>query len=184
MAGEFWPALGGEVRRPYLTRDLLGERRRTVGLVGAETGIRQRREWTGREVIASAWSGSEGFAPELSDLQNAGVEAIAARLGLGDLLGRSAATLSQGQLRRLLLARAVVHRPRLLILDEGLDFVDADSRARFLALLPGLARGGTHLMVVTHREDDAPPGLTHHLHLNGGQAEFVRQLALPAAGVS
>lgn len=175
VAGEFWPARGGEVTRPYLRRDLLGERRRTVGLVGAETGIRQRREWTGQEVIASAWSGSEGFAPELSGAQRADVEAIAARLGLGGLLGRSAATLSQGQLRRLLLARAVVHRPRLLILDEGLDFLDADARARFLSLLPELARGGTHLMIVAHRAADAPAGLTHHLHLNAGRVESIRE---------
>ncbi|PNY82208.1 ATP-binding cassette domain-containing protein [Deinococcus koreensis] len=182
VAGEFWPALGGEVTRPYLRRDLLSERRRTVGLVGAETGIRQRREWTGQEVIASAWSGSEGFAPELSGTQGGEVEAIAAYLGLGELLGRSAATLSQGQLRRLLLARAVVHRPRLLILDEGLDFLDTYSRARFLALLPELARGGTHLMVVAHRAEDAPAGLTHHLHLSGGTAEFVRALAAEPAG--
>ncbi|WP_226991501.1 ATP-binding cassette domain-containing protein [Deinococcus gobiensis] len=98
------------------------------------------------------------------------MDALAARLDLGGLLARDAETLSQGQLRRLLLARAVVHRPRLLLLDEGLDFVDAASRARFLELLPDLVRGGTHLLVVAHRDTDVLPGLTHHLHLEGGRA--------------
>lgn len=169
IAGELHPALGGTVERPFLRRDLLSERRRTVGLVSAEVGVRQRREWTGREVIGSAWSGSEGFTPDLTPEQAAQVEDLAAHLDVTDLLGRSAETLSQGQLRRLLLARAAAHAPRLLILDEALDFLDADARARFLALLPELARGGTHVLVIAHRAADAPPGLTHHLHLAGGR---------------
>ncbi|SMB94949.1 ATP-binding cassette domain-containing protein [Deinococcus hopiensis] len=171
IAGELHPALGGRVERPYLSRDLLTERRRTVGLVGSEVGIRQRRAWTGREIIGSAWSGAEGFLPEPSAEQAGQAQALAEHLGLTALLERSSETLSQGQLRRLLLARAVVHAPRLLILDEGLDFLDPPSRARFLALLPELARQGTHVMVIAHREEDATPGLTHHLHLSGGVIE-------------
>ncbi|WP_291424527.1 ATP-binding cassette domain-containing protein [Deinococcus sp.] len=181
IAGEFHPALGGRVERPYLERDLLGERRRSVGLVGAELGIRQRTSrsghpWLGRDVVASAFTGSEGFTGELSPEQWAQVEQIAERLSVTDLLGREAATLSQGQLRRLLLARAVVHRPRLLLLDEGVDFLDTASRARFLELLPGLARAGTHIMVIAHREGDALAGMTHHLHLDAGRIESVTAL--------
>ncbi|EYB66839.1 ABC transporter [Deinococcus phoenicis] len=169
IAGELHPARGGQLERPYLRRDLLTERRRTVGLVGAEVGIRQRRAWAGRDVIGSAWSGTEGFAPDLTPEQAARVEELAAQLDAADLLDREVQTLSQGQLRRLLLARAVAHAPRLLILDEGLDFLDAASRARFLALLPEMVRQGTHVMVIAHREEDAPAGLTHHLRLEGGR---------------
>ncbi|MPY66846.1 ATP-binding cassette domain-containing protein [Deinococcus sp. SDU3-2] len=169
IAGELHPALGGRVERPYLTHDRLTERRRTVGLVSAEVGVRQRRGWTGREVIGSAWGGTEGFAPDLTPEKEARVEALAGHLGVSALLNRPANTLSQGQLRRLLLARAVAHRPRLLILDEGLDFLDTEARARFLALLPDLARTGTHVMVVSHREADVPLGLTHHLDLAQGR---------------
>ncbi|GGO22714.1 ATP-binding cassette domain-containing protein [Deinococcus humi] len=176
IAGELHPALGGSVQRPYLRRDLLTERRRTVGLVGAELGIRQRRDWTGQDIIASAWHGTEGFVPELSADEREQVRELAAQLDLLDLLPRHAETLSQGQLRRLLLARAVAHAPTLLILDEGLDFVDAGSRAHFLARLPALVRGGTHLMVIAHRNNDAPDGLTHHLHLEGGRMANVSRL--------
>ncbi len=182
IAGEFHPALGGRIERPYLERDLLSERRRSIGLVGAELGIRQRtsqsgRQWLGRDVVASAFTGTEGFSEELSPEQSAQVEQIAGHLHVTDLLGREAATLSQGQLRRLLLARAVVHRPRLLILDEGVDFLDAASRARFLELLPDLARTGTHVMVIAHREVDALAGMTHHLHLDAGQIGSVTALS-------
>ncbi len=97
----------------------------------------------------------------------------AARLELEDLLGRDARTLSQGQLRRLLLGRAVLHRPAALLLDEGLDFVDARSRDLFAALLPDLAAQGTHILLAAHRPGDAPAGLTHHLHLAAGRAAFM-----------
>lgn len=181
IAGELHPALGGSVRRAFLGRDLLTERRAQIGLVSAELGIRQRRDWTGREVIGSAWSGAEGFSPDLTPEQARAVEALAADLDLTNLLDRSAESLSQGQLRRLLLARAVAHRPRLLILDEGLDFLDTHSRAAFLALLPGLARAGTHVLIVAHRDQDAPAGLTHHLHLEGGRVAFTRPLQSDSA---
>ena len=175
IAGEFHAALGGSVQRHFLSgknglpRDLLSERRRRIGVVGAELSIRQRRDWTGFQLIASAYSGSEGFSGEASVLQARQVQALAEQLGVAHLLARPADTLSQGQLGRLLLARAVVHAPTLLILDEALNFLDADAQRQVFALLPGLMEAGTHLLVIAHRPQDAPPGLTNHLHLQAGQ---------------
>ncbi|WP_188963716.1 ATP-binding cassette domain-containing protein [Deinococcus aquiradiocola] len=182
VAGEFHPALGGLVTRPFLKdaqgqpRDVLRERRRAIGVVGAELTIRQRRDWTGEAVLASAFHGSEGFAGGLTDAQALAVQRVAGRLGVTDLLPRRADTLSQGQLGRLLLARAVVHAPTLLVLDEALNFLDPDGQRRFLDLLPDLTATGTHLLVVAHREQDVPRGLTHHLHLNAGRVAGVKAL--------
>ncbi|WP_293910615.1 ATP-binding cassette domain-containing protein [Deinococcus sp.] len=174
IAGELHPALGGQVHRPFLQRERLERdlghlRRQQIGLLGAEVAIRQRRDWTGLEVIGSAFGGTEGFTHELNREQRRRVLELAGRLGVGELLTRSAATLSQGQWRRLLLARALVARPRLIILDEGLDFLDAESRLEVTALIAEAQRQGSHLLVVSHREADVPPGLTHHLKLGGGK---------------
>ncbi|AZI43103.1 ATP-binding cassette domain-containing protein [Deinococcus psychrotolerans] len=169
VAGEFHPALGGGVARPFLRRDLLSERQQHIGLLGAELAIRQRRDWSGREVIGSAFGGTEGFAHPLSAEQQEQVEGLAERLGAADLLSRSAETLSQGQLRRLLLGRALIHQPKLLIVDEGLDFLDVAARKEVLALLGEMMAGGTHLLVIAHREEDAPVGMTHHLKLEAGR---------------
>ena len=187
IAGEFHPARGGTVARPFLRRDVQSERRRAIGLVGAELGIRQRfslsgREWLGRDVIASAFGGTEGFAEEVSREEWQQVDALAEQLEVSALLSQAAETLSQGQLRRLLLARAVVHRPRLLLLDEGLDFLDAHSRDLFMNLLPELLAGGTHLMVIAHRHSDAPALLTHHLELAGGKVTGLRGRVASAEG--
>ncbi|MGY2892661.1 ATP-binding cassette domain-containing protein [Deinococcus sp. UYEF24] len=171
VAGEFHPALGGRLTRHFLRRDLLTERRRHIGVVGAELTIRQRRDWTGQQIIASAFTGSEGFAATLSVSQAEQVRAVAEHLGVTDLLARPADALSQGQLGRLLLARAVVHRPKLLILDEALNFLDAGAQRQVFALLPPLMEAGTHLLVIAHRPEDAPPGLTHHLHLEAGRQQ-------------
>ncbi|MFC4427674.1 ATP-binding cassette domain-containing protein [Deinococcus navajonensis] len=184
IAGEFYPAVGGRVTRAYLERDQRVSRRRTVGLVSAETGIRQRRAWTGRDILSSAFGGTEGFTEALTPAQQTRVDTLARHLGLNDLMTRPGDTLSQGQLRRLLLARAVLHAPRLLLLDEGMDFLDAGSRERFLALLPALARTGTHVMVIAHRASDAPAGLTHHLHLEHGGIRFSRPLQSAEAAPS
>lgn len=168
VAGEFHPALGGQVARPFLRRDLLSERQRRIGLLGAEVGIRQRRDWTGHAVLASGFGGSVGFAPLLSETQESRLQEVAAQLGATELLTRPADTLSQGQLRRLLLGRAIIHRPTLLILDEGVDFLDENARQQFWALLPDLLGSGTHLMVISHHAADVPAGLTHHLELAQG----------------
>ena len=169
VAGEFHPAVGGRVSRHFLQRDLLTERRRTIGVVGAELSIRQRRDWTGSRLIASAFAGTEGFSGDLNSIQAEQVQRVAEELGVQDLLARPADALSQGQLGRLLLARAVVHRPKLLILDEALNFLDAGAQRQVFALLPPLMEAGTHLLVIAHRPGDAPPGLTHRLHLEAGR---------------
>jgi ABC-type transport system involved in cytochrome bd biosynthesis fused ATPase/permease subunit len=66
----------------------------------------------------------------------------------------SGAPLSLGQVNRLMLARAVVGQPRLLVLDETLDHMDSDLRETVLPALFGREARWT-LLVVTHSEDVA-----------------------------
>jgi molybdate transport system ATP-binding protein len=84
---------------------------------------------------------------------------------LDPLLDHPIGALSAGELRRVLLARALAGRPRLLVLDEPFDGLDAESRSRFAELLSGLARSGTALILVTHRQEEILPEVTHLLLL-------------------
>jgi molybdate transport system ATP-binding protein len=76
--------------------------------------------------------------------------------GLGPLLGRHVLQLSNGETQKLLLARAVLRAPRLLVLDDPLVGLDERSRAALREALDDLARGGMHLVMATPRPEDLP----------------------------
>jgi putative ABC transport system ATP-binding protein len=72
-------------------------------------------------------------------------------VGLGDLAQRFPETLSGGEQQRAAIARALVHRPALLLADEPTGNLDEDSAGRIIELLTGLARReGTTMLLVTH----------------------------------
>lgn len=74
----------------------------------------------------------------------------ARRLGLGDRLGAKAGTLSRGLRQRLAIAQAIVHRPRLLLLDEPASGLDPEARARLAELFVTLRDEGMTLVVSSH----------------------------------
>jgi iron complex transport system ATP-binding protein len=82
-----------------------------------------------------------------------------ARAALADadaahLTERPLASLSTGEARRVLIARALVHRPRALLLDEPTTGLDIAAQQRFLATLRKLAKAGTTLVLVTHHVEE------------------------------
>jgi iron complex transport system ATP-binding protein len=85
------------------------------------------------------------------------------------LTGREMASLSTGEARRVLIARALVHRPRALLLDEPCAGLDPASRRRFLESLRQLARHGTTLLLVTHHVEEVLPEIDHVLLLRDGK---------------
>jgi iron complex transport system ATP-binding protein len=85
------------------------------------------------------------------------------------LIGREMASLSTGEARRVLIARALVHRPRALLLDEPCAGLDPASRRRFLESLRQLARHGTTLLLVTHHVEEILPEIDHVLLLRSGR---------------
>lgn len=91
------------------------------------------------------------------------------QLDAGHLTGREMASLSTGEARRVLISRALVHRPRALLLDEPCAGLDPASRRRFLETLRALARGGTTLLLVTHHVEEILPEIDQVLLLKNGR---------------
>ncbi|HEY3116763.1 MAG TPA: ABC transporter ATP-binding protein [Chloroflexota bacterium] len=75
------------------------------------------------------------------------------RLGIEDLGGRQIGQLSGGQRQRALLARALVQKADILLLDEPFNAVDAESRAVMLSVLDELRARGTTVLMATHQLD-------------------------------
>lgn len=92
-------------------------------------------------------------------------------VGARRLARREWAYLSQGERQRILIARALMARPRLLILDEPCAGLDPVAREKFLRFVDGLARrrNAPALVLVTHHVEEITPAFTHALLLRGGR---------------
>ncbi|KLJ02581.1 hypothetical protein WQ56_02935 [Luteimonas sp. FCS-9] len=121
-------------------------------------------------VVAAAYGSIAPVAPALVDdaLRIAAHEARAA-MAAAHLAGRRYATLSAGEARRVLIARALVHRPEALLLDEPSTGLDVVARAQLLDRLRALARGGTTLVLVTHHAEELVPEIGHVVLLREGR---------------
>ena len=157
LLGELHPALGGVIHRFGQTRrHTLWEIRARAGYVGPDLQTAYRDTLTAREVVASGWFASIGLLDNVTRAQWRRVDEVLAQLSLDGLAREQFLHLSYGQRRRVLLARALVHRPQVLLLDEPLDGLDAESLAFMRAHLACLGNTGTALIVVTHRPEDLP----------------------------
>ncbi|MFL5341347.1 MAG: ATP-binding cassette domain-containing protein [Gemmataceae bacterium] len=94
------------------------------------------------------------------------VYAAASRLGIDELRPLSLIKLSNGQARRARIARALLAKPRWLLLDDPFLGLDAAGRADVAELLHGLVRGGLPVLLVV-RPEDVPAWVTNVLELHG-----------------
>ena len=107
-------------------------------------------------------------------------EQIVQSLGMEHLLERRVIHLSNGESRKLLIARALLQEPRVLILDEPLDGLDVESRSRLKRAIETLAGAGSpSLVYLTTRAEEAPAGLDHQLELDRGRVEGIGRRTAP-----
>jgi len=113
-----------------------------------------------------------GRSREQYDVMDAGRAAqLVNEWGLGDLAAPPVGTLSEGERKRCLVARAQMSNPELLILDEPAAGLDLAGREQLVAGLSRLARdaGAPAILLVTHHVEEIPNDFTHLLLLRDGQ---------------
>ena len=152
------------------TVNLWGLRRR-IGLVSSDLQRLYSPHVRAADVVLSGLFGSIGIGrsqqPTVAQRQR--VAAMLEQLQLMALADRPFGQLSEGQQRRLLLARALVHDPEVLVLDEPTNGLDLRARHQLLASLRELGAGGTTLLLVTHQIEAIIPEVSRVLLLQQGK---------------
>jgi ABC-2 type transport system ATP-binding protein len=97
------------------------------------------------------------------------VEAAAASVGLGDRLRQPAGELSRGLRQRLAIARTLVHRPALLLLDEPAAGLDPEARMDLSGTIRGLRAAGITLIISSHILSELEQYSTHMLAMRAGR---------------
>lgn len=113
------------------------------------------------------------------DSDRARAAALLARFGCSTLAQARYATLSAGERQRVLLARALMADPPLLLLDEPAAGLDLAGREQLVAMLAGVAAdpATAAIVLVTHHVDEIPRGFTHVLMLADGKVAAQGPLA-------
>jgi len=149
----------------------LWQLRSRIGLVSQDLQAGYVGRVPAADVVLSGFFGSVGIGRSQQPTadQRERVAALMQRLGLADLAERPYAQLSDGQRRRLLLARALVHDPAVLVLDEPTNGLDLKARHQLLQILRDLARSGTTLLLVTHQIEAVLPEIQRAVLLRSGR---------------
>lgn len=186
-AGEHWAVLGpnGAGKTTFLhlaaadshpstgTVDVLGERlgrtrvsvlRERIGLVDSRTAAMVRPRMPALEtVLSGAFSSIALQRDRMDDSHIERAKLLLETVGLADLRTRQFGECSQGERQRILLARAVMPDPELLLLDEPASGLDLPSREQLVSALDTMAKGnpGLTTITVTHHLEEIPPSTTH-----------------------
>ncbi|KQQ19727.1 ABC transporter ATP-binding protein [Rathayibacter caricis DSM 15933] len=104
---------------------------------------------------------------------------VLAEWKLDHLADRTFGTLSDGEQKRVQIARAIMTDPELLLLDEPAASLDLGAREELVALLSGFAKdpASPAIVMVTHHVEEIPDGFTHALLLRDGKAVAAGPLA-------
>ena len=150
---------------------------RRIGFVSHESLLYP--ELTGRENLAFQ---AELFGVESFDAAIASLDEL---LDLAPILDRPAGVLSRGNRQRLTLARALMHAPRVLLLDEPFTGLDEASTNRLLKILKTLVDSGRTVIMTTHDRMIVESGPTRLIRIDGGGIAEDRSItpSTPHAGI-
>jgi iron complex transport system ATP-binding protein len=143
-----------------------------IGLTSAALAERIPRHEMVRDVVVSASYGVLGrWRESYDELDHGRAESLLVELGATQLLDRTFGTLSEGERKRVQIARALMTDPELLLLDEPAAGLDLGGREDLVSTLAVLAADelSPATVLVSHHVEEIPPGFTHALLLRRGR---------------
>src|SRR4051812_18711812 len=148
------------------------ELRPRIGLTSAAIAERIPRHELVQDVVVSAsYSVLGRWRESYDELDHRRARELMDELGVGRLVDRTFGTLSEGERKRVQIARALMTDPELLMLDEPAAGLDLGGREDLVSTLSVLAMDGTApaIVLVSHHVEEIPPGFTHALMLREGR---------------
>jgi iron complex transport system ATP-binding protein len=143
-----------------------------IGLASVALGDRVPRAERVSDVVMSASYAVVGrWKEEYDDLDRSRAADLLREVGVSHLADRQFGTLSEGERKRVQIARALMTDPELLLLDEPAAGLDLGGREDLVSTLSVLAldEGSPATILVSHHVEEIPPGFTHALLLRGGE---------------
>jgi len=182
LAGDVWPTPTGRERRVYRLGERevdLREAKPRIAYLGAELQDKYARygwDLAVRDLIATGLHRTDLLLSPITAMQRRRIESTLAVCGLKRLALRAFSSLSYGQRRLALLARAVVQAPDWLLLDEPYDGLDAQYRRRIDRVLHAAGEAGRAWIVAAHRAFDVPAGTQGIIGLQAGRVRSMKRL--------
>jgi iron complex transport system ATP-binding protein len=170
---EFYPVLDeGEVTFRICGNNVwdVFELRSAFGIVSNDLQYTFNREITGRDVVLSGFFSSIGlFNREITPEMNRKADEICTFLEVDHIRDRPMTEMSSGESRRFLIGRAMVHDPRVLILDEPTNSLDLHALHTFRQTIRKIAQSGTGIILVTHNLQDIIPEISRVILMKSGR---------------
>lgn len=133
--------------------------RKHLGVVSAELPGRATAKTSGLDAAISGFFGSSTLWPQLevtAEMRAAAI-AVLALLEATHLADKLVGEMSAGETRRVMIARALVHQPKMLLLDEPTNALDLAAQRELRTVLRRVAQAGTGILLVTHHLADILP---------------------------
>jgi len=162
---------GSSVRILGEQRWNVAELRKLLGIVSTDLMTTCTRSVTGRDIVLSGFFSSIGIWPhqEVTRAMHKRAERAMEMLEVFHLADRRTDEMSSGEARRVLFARALVHDPRALILDEPSIALDLSAQHELRLILRKLAKSGIGIVMVTHHLSDLIPEIARVVLMNRGR---------------
>ena len=171
---EIYPATKAGSYIRILGRDKwdVWELRKKIGVVSNDLHQRYTATTTAIEVVVSGFHSSIGvhgtLANRITKDQVVAARSTLSELGIDELHGTPLNRMSSGQQRRCILARALVHNPITLILDEPTTGLDFAASFDYLERIRRLAQLGHNIVIATHHLNEIPPEIDRVILLQNG----------------
>ncbi|MFE4242474.1 ABC transporter ATP-binding protein [Peribacillus butanolivorans] len=174
ITGYQWPNSGGEVSvlGNIFGKTNIPELRKSIGWVSSslDQEYQSRPNDTALEVVLSGKFASIGLYEEITENDIKKANKLLDQFRIKHLSNQFIQSLSQGEKRKAMIARALMSSPRLLILDEPCNGLDIYSKEELLTTIEDLtaAPNGPTILYVTHHIEEIVPSITHALLINSG----------------